>query len=124
MGDGGVEELVGLLEGSGATAVRKVATADIVVDERVRLKCRVPLCDSYQRNLMCPPFVPTVAEFRTSLACYTRGLLIQFTTPVEEGGGEPPYADVFALANRLHEVGNLGEREAFRRGFRFAAGFI
>jgi len=41
---------------------------DIVVDERVRLKCRIPLCDSFDRNLMCPPRLPSLDEFRQALS--------------------------------------------------------
>lgn len=122
--EGTIAALVDLLRAAGATEVRVIPAADIVVDERVRMKCRVPLCDSFHRNLMCPPFVMSVEEFRRALAFYSKTLLLQVSAPVAEGGTEPPYAEVFAPANRLHELINLGEREAFQRGYRFAAGFI
>jgi predicted metal-binding protein len=39
----------------GATTAKVIPISSIVVDERVRLKCLVPLCDKYNQNLMCPP---------------------------------------------------------------------
>jgi predicted metal-binding protein len=39
----------------GATMAKIIPVSSIVIDERVRLKCLVPLCDKYNQNLMCPP---------------------------------------------------------------------
>ena len=59
-----LDNIMSMLKERGASAAVLANIADIVVDERVRLKCRVPVCDSYNKNLMCPPYVPSVAEFR------------------------------------------------------------
>ncbi|HOF05711.1 MAG TPA: DUF2284 domain-containing protein [Syntrophales bacterium] len=125
-GDAGGElaALIALLKGKGATTVRVVSADRIVVDERVRLKCRVPICDSYDRNLMCPPFVMSVAEFRQTLDRYEEALILQVEAEIAGLNGLRPHEDVYAPAGRLHELVNLAEKEAFMAGFRFAAGLI
>ncbi|HVO66192.1 MAG TPA: DUF2284 domain-containing protein, partial [Syntrophales bacterium] len=57
-----LDKIISLLKAQGASVVKLINIDDIVVDERVRLKCRVPVCDSYNKNLMCPPYVPSVEE--------------------------------------------------------------
>lgn len=116
--------LVEFLEKQGATAVRPLPADRIVVDERVRLKCRIPICDSYHQNLMCPPFVMSVREFRRCLSRYEEAIILQVGEDIAGLDGRHPCRDVFAPAGRLHELVNLGEREAFMAGFRFAAGLI
>jgi len=116
--------LVEFLEKQGATAVRPLPADRIVVDERVRLKCRIPICDSYHRNLMCPPFVMSVGEFRRCLRRYEEAIILQVGEDIAGLDGRHPGPDVFAPAGRLHELVNLGEKEAFMAGFRFAAGLI
>jgi len=102
-----------------------IPVSQVIVDERVRLKCQVPLCDSFHKNLMCPPFVMPVEEFRQVLARYQEAILLQTegVIDVQNDNGKPG-KDVFAPAGRLHDLVNRGEREAFRSGFRFAAGLI
>ena len=79
-----LDDIISLLKERGASAVVLTNVADIVVDERVRLKCRVPVCDTYNKNLMCPPYVPSVAEFREALTNYTQAILIQVSALLHE----------------------------------------
>jgi predicted metal-binding protein len=108
----------------GASAVKLIVSDDIVVDERVRLKCRIPLCDSFGKNLMCPPHVPSLADFRVALARFSRAMLIQVSAPLQGPPANRPSFEVFAPAGRLHELVNLAEKMAFEKGFRFATGLI
>ncbi|MGZ6210660.1 MAG: DUF2284 domain-containing protein [Syntrophales bacterium] len=119
-----LDNIMSLLKERGASAAVLVNTVDIVVDERVRLKCRVPVCDSYNKNLMCPPYVPSVAEFRDAFKNYKQAILIQVSALLQATYANAPRGEVFIPAKKLHELVNLGEREAFAAGFRFAAGFI
>jgi predicted metal-binding protein len=120
---GRIEKIISAMEEAGATRTILIKARDVVVDERVRLKCRVPICEAYGQNLMCPPHVPPVEEFRGALAEFSDALLIQFTVslPQDPNGRKE---DVFAAAKRLHELVNLGEKTAFEEGFRFATGLI
>ena len=69
--------LTSLAEKLGATHAIPMNAKDVVADERVRLKCLVPPCDDYGLNLMCPPYVMSVQEFRELLSKYAWGVLIQ-----------------------------------------------
>ncbi|MEI8173700.1 MAG: DUF2284 domain-containing protein [Deltaproteobacteria bacterium] len=119
-----LETIISLLKERGASSVVRINVADVVVDERVRLKCRVPLCSSYHRNLMCPPYVPTIAEFREALNRYSMAILLQVSAELEKPYANAPSEEVFVPAKKLHELVHFGEKEAFAGGFRFAAGFI
>ena len=118
------DEIISSLKDRGASAVVLMDVNDIVVDERVRLKCQVPLCDSYYKNLMCPPYVPTVADFRESLKRYSRAILLQVSAKLEKSCSDAHSNEVFLPAKKLHELVNFGEKEAFLAGYRFAAGFM
>jgi len=118
-----IKKIISTLREQGATEAILIKANDVVVDERVRLKCQIPICESYGRNLMCPPYLPSVAEFRTALGRFSDALLIQltFSLPKRPKG---PGKEVFAPAKRLHELVNLGEKMGFEEGFRFATGLI
>ncbi len=52
-----LQRLVAEAEGFGADRAAPLPARAVVVDDRVNLKCRVPLCSGYGHNLMCPPAV-------------------------------------------------------------------
>jgi len=66
----------------GAGAARPLSVREVVVDPRVLLKCRTPLCASYGRNLMCPPHVMSPHEFAAALQRYSDGLVVQRAIPM------------------------------------------
>jgi predicted metal-binding protein len=119
-----LKDIMARLRQQGASAVKMINISDIVVDERVRLKCQIPVCDSYNKNLMCPPHVPSVAAFREALSCYARAILLQITSPLQEAAAEKPSVDVYATAKKLHELVNMAEKWAFEYNFRFATGLM
>ena len=138
-----LKNLCKLAKTLGANDAVSFRAEGIIVDERVRLKCQVPVCDDYGWSLMCPPNVMSVQEFRTVLAKYSWAVLIQIHAPISEVmGTEIGHAsDIAALYQnpkflesyresfdpvkmRLHRVVHKIEAEAFTRGYRFAAGFI
>jgi len=65
----------------GATDARVISSSQVVVENRVPLKCRTG-CPTYGTRLTCPPYVPTPDEFRKILAEYRHVLLVKFTSPV------------------------------------------
>jgi len=79
-----LRKVIDTLKKKGASEARLIKVSDVVVDERVRLKCQVPICDSYGKNLMCPPYLPSVAEFRAALSRYDRALLVQLSVPLHK----------------------------------------
>ncbi len=111
---------------------------EVVVDPRVTLKCRVPLCSSFGRNLMCPPFVPSAGEFAATLRRYQTTIVLQQPIPLtqadvtrryrgkslDELAGSKAYQGAMAAGqNAFGAVLATLEREALALGHAFAAGF-
>jgi len=63
----------------GAKEAKIIPATDVVVENRVPLKCRS--CIGYGKKLTCPPYVPTPDEFRKILAEYRFALLVKFISP-------------------------------------------
>ena len=64
----------------GAADAKVIPASDVVVENRVPLKCRAG-CIGYGKKLTCPPHVPTPDEFRKILAEYRYALLVKFISP-------------------------------------------
>ena len=126
----------------GATNVTSFNAVGVVVDERVRLKCIIPPCDDYRLNLMCPPYVMSVQEFREVLSRYEWAILIQIEAPITDEmtkaiGQASDIATLFKSAqfvinykktfdpirSKLHHIVNRVEAQASMLGYRFATGF-
>ncbi len=63
----------------GAAEAKIIPASQIVVEDRVVLKCRVG-CNNYGKTLACPPYTPTPAEFRKIVNEYSYALFIRFTS--------------------------------------------
>jgi predicted metal-binding protein len=136
----------------GAYRARAFSARMVVIDERVRLKCQIPLCPHYGRTLTCPPNVPPLEEFVRAVKRYRTALLVQtrsaltgdvtacdreevlkfFASPgaaQKEKGGEKTAADkdldaMKIAAMRLHKLVNEVEGKAMSLGFPYALGLI
>lgn len=74
------EYLVEAAKNLGAAGARVILASEVVVENRVLLKCRAG-CIGYGKKLTCPPFVPTPDEFRKVLGEYRYALLVKFISP-------------------------------------------
>ena len=147
-----VKELVAFASRKGAYRVKSFSARKVVMDERVRMKCQIPLCPHYGQCLTCPPNVPSIDEFRAALRRYGTVVMIQTRTPLtmemdafdkEETrrflespgspttpkGGEKTAADenfdnVKLSSVRLHKLVNEVEGRAMALGFPYALGLI
>ncbi len=106
-------------KGKGCDEAEPVLARSIVVDPRVRLKCRLNLCGQFGRNLMCPPAVWDVAETSAILARYTFALLVQITRQSEPANYRAVFDKEKTAMNALIVE---FEQEAFRYGFSLAVG--
>ena len=120
----------------GASQAVSVPVADVVVDERTILKCMVPVCSAYGVNLMCPPNVLPVSQFKEMLSCYHDAVLIKVDIPESdlpgEGGekdeqsGTPPKPEYLNAARdarkKLHDIVSRVESLCIEGGYHFAAG--
>lgn len=112
-----VKQLIDEVLEEGADRAVPIAANQVVVDERVRLKCRVPLCREYNQCLMCPPNVLTVEEFRNLLSMYKDAILIQVKA---KGCTEEEIIDAERKVQNL--ISQL-ETKALMQGNYFVAGF-
>jgi len=129
------KELVQIAFRSGAYSAKVISIDNIVVDERVRLKCQVPLCSGYRSYLTCPPYIMKVQEFKKVLSKYKYGIVLQVEAEnIDSLDKTSEKIDHFIEQEmeKLHlpyklkllEMVEKIEAEAFKRGMRFASGFI
>jgi predicted metal-binding protein len=138
------EFLVKLALDLGALEAKVIPASEIVVEDRVILKCKVG-CPSYGKKFICPPFVPTVDEFRKMLKDYRSALLVRFPAEaeIEEKIGHSLLRNLFDTTvskqdnetavkfwsqwgedkNKIHLAVLELEKAAFNHGFTFALGF-
>ena len=125
-------ELVGLAMRKGAARAKVIDSGDIVVDRRVRLKCEIPVCSSYNRHQMCPPNVMPVEEFEKIVRMYGKALIVQIRGETDssdrsDSGISKELDDSVAPTGSqraLHKLVNELEAAAFKKGFYLATGFI
>ncbi|MHB1418766.1 MAG: DUF2284 domain-containing protein [Bacillota bacterium] len=120
----GLEQVENLARAEGASEAKLIAAREIIVDERVRLKCMVPRCPDYGRNLMCPPALPLVEDFRRILLLYQWALMIQIKGSTSAEGAAPSKEIAYSYAGQLHRLVNSLERKLMGMGFPMAAGLI
>jgi predicted metal-binding protein len=132
-----IDRLCELAKSKGASDAVGMEVAKVVMDPRVRLKCMVPLCANYGRNLMCPPNVMGYDEFCRILERYTTAILVQYPIPVDQRFMEgyknqrlEEYYESGEYFSRLlkSEIGLIDllgevEKQALNMGHRFATAF-
>jgi len=79
--------LCGRAKELGASEAVAIPATDIVVDERVALKCLAPRCPFYGTNLMCPPNAMPISQFKNVLKRYHGAILLK-TDSVTSGPPE------------------------------------
>ncbi|WP_455278773.1 DUF2284 domain-containing protein [[Eubacterium] cellulosolvens] len=129
----------------GAIEAKIILAENVVVEDRVVLKC-MSGCPSYKKKLNCPPYAPTVDEFRKMLKDYRFAMLVKFKSNAEikneniarsllrcQYDEEIPkdlkeeatkFMDDWKKDNRKFNKTVLElEKAAFNKGFTFAVGF-
>jgi predicted metal-binding protein len=136
------KELCELAIKNGASNVRLIKARQVIVDERVLLKCRYPPCMWYGQCLMCPPFTPSPEEFLKYLQKYRYAIIVQLEFPYPEELAKNIKSENVTLPDlfktmghklenyideswmQLHKIVTTIEREAFNRGYYFATSFV
>jgi len=109
---------------SGASTAAIVPTSQIVVDERVIMKCRFPLCSEYGSCLNCPPNTGTIEQMRARIAAFGHAIVMKLDVPSERiagaaARGDEGVEDLKKLCKIISDV----ESAAFYDGYYFATGF-
>jgi predicted metal-binding protein len=108
----------------GATDAKIISTDTIPIDERVQLKCRVPVCFGYNTSANCPPHTIAPATLREIIGRYKHAILLKLevqprvivrdrTTIIERVNA---YKKVFELVSTIESM-------AFYDGYYLAMGF-
>jgi len=112
----------------GAAGAEIIRADQLVVDERVRLKCSIPRCLRAGETPNCPPNAPDLELVRKAFARYSRGILIKtHVEPIEvyapgvsrdEGGTDRSLLFHGKTAKIVYEI----ERLAYQHGYALAMG--
>lgn len=102
----------------GASDARTIRAEDIVVDERVRGKCRYPTCPSYNTNMNCPPYTMAIDEFRNLVSKYSHAIFFK----VDVSSGKLEDFELVTNKTIMNIVWKL-ESAAFYDGYYLATGF-
>ena len=136
---------------AGAEKVISFPASQVVIDERVRMKCLVPTCSFYGNSLLCPPNLISVEHFKNIVNLYEAAILIRIpgsSTPVpsevtnaaslddlwekiypakrkqEESNPAVSYFnELKASQERLYDILSVIESNSLKAGYRFSMGF-
>ena len=110
----------------GATEVKIITPAEVVIDERVLAKCAYPKCRGYGTSANCPPHAMSPDQVRKVVNNFNYALFIKLEAPPEELAG-PDIEDKRAASlpwhRKLNEIAARIEAEAFYDGYHLALAF-
>ena len=111
----------------GMTDAKIILASDVILDPRVRMKCKYPRCGYYGSNGNCPPYAPSLEEMQASILRYNYAVFLMKQFPSEELLGEKK-ADTGSAASGatqrlMYDTVLQIESAAFRDGHVLAMGF-
>lgn len=108
----------------GASMAEIIPANWVSLDERVRLKCFVPLCGYYDKNAHCPPRAPDVEFMRKALRRYNWAVLYAIDViPVADFTDRTRYRTRSEWFRKNLEIAGEVETMAFGKGYYLAAAF-
>ena len=109
----------------GASMSEIIPAGWVEIDERVRLKCSIPLCPYYDKCLFCPPHTPLPEIMRKALSRYDYALLSALDViPIEDFAERSEKRGAAAKwARESFEITGRIETLAFGSGYHLAMGF-
>jgi len=111
----------------GASAATVIPASEVVVDERVRLKCLVPRCLRAGETPNCPPNAPDLDLVRGALARFSWAVLFKCDlAPVEDyapGKSKEEKQRTLSFHRKGGQLVYELERQAYRDGYPLAMGF-
>lgn len=109
----------------GASMAEVISSDWVHVDERVRLKCSVPLCPYYNHCIHCPPHTPSPEVMRKAFSRYTYAVLLALDVePVSVfAGNRQERREAASWSKKCLEIVGSVETYAFESGYYLALGF-
>ncbi len=114
---------------SGASQAVVIPASDVVIDERVRLKCVVPRCLRAGETPNCPPYAPDLDLMRRAVSRFSWAILFKCDVePVEayapdSGASRAERRRTLSFHQKSSEVVYALERQAYKDGYHLAMGF-
>jgi predicted metal-binding protein len=107
----------------GAAAAEIIRASQIVVDERVRLKCTVPRCLRAGETPNCPPYAPELDVVRKAFAKFSWGILLKtHLEPMENYTPKSGQEQNLLFHKKSGEIVYELERLAYKQGYHLAMG--
>ena len=113
---------------SGASGAVCIPAGDVIIDERVRLKCVIPRCIRAGETPNCPPYAPDLDLIRRALGRFSWAILFKCNVePLEEyapgrGTTKAEQRRVLSFHQKSGEVVCALERQAYKDGYHLAMG--
>jgi len=123
-----LEKYAGLAKDFGASDVKVIESKEVVVDERVRMKCLVPICHRYGNSGLCPPHVPSTELIEKIIKEYKYAILVKHDVSPKEDFINPGRGEIFIRRigehhRKISEIVSKIETVAFNDGYYLAMGF-
>jgi predicted metal-binding protein len=107
---------------AGASDAAIVHARNIIVDERVLMKCRFPLCGEYGACMNCPPNTGSIGEMRERIKLFEYAVILKLDVPVERIAGQAARGEGVEDLKKLCKIVSDIESAAFYDGYYFATG--
>ena len=107
----------------GASAARAIDAAEVIVDDRVVYKCRIPKCWEYGICANCPPHSPSPDEVRHLLSKYEKAVAFKIDVPTEVVLRDRDDEERVGAYRKVFEIVGALEAAAFYDGHYLSTGF-
>lgn len=108
----------------GASMAEIIPADWVQIDERVRLKCAIPLCPYYNKSIHCPPHTPSIELIRKALKRYRHAILFALDViPPECFSDRTKKQEAEKWSKKAFEIVGRLETLAFGRGYYLAMGY-
>jgi predicted metal-binding protein len=87
---------------NGATDAKIIPASQVIIEDRVVLKCKVG-CNHYGETLACPPYTPTAEQFRKIVSEYSYAMFMKFTTTASCEPDVYPYLMTYQTDPKLSQ---------------------
>ena len=108
----------------GASMAETIPADWVKIDERVRLKCAVPLCPYYDKSINCPPHTPSPDLMRKAISRYNHAVLFALDVdPVANFADRSQKQKAAKWSKKAFEIVGRLETLALGKGYYLAVGY-
>ncbi|MFC1951889.1 DUF2284 domain-containing protein [Chloroflexota bacterium] len=110
----------------GATDAKVITSNMVLIDERVRAKCIIPLCSGYGECATCPPYAIDLDLMRRVVKNFNYAIFYMLQLSPQEVGGPDYRAKNMGVSSTMtnYKIAATLESEAFYNGYYLAMSFV